>query len=80
MLRQPEVIGIASGKGGVGKTSLSVNIARQMAENGKKVFLFDGDMGLANAQIALGVKARENISHVILGEKNINEIVMNSIK
>ena len=76
MLRQPEVIGIASGKGGVGKTSLSVNIARQMAENGKKVFLFDGDMGLANAQIALGVKARENISHVILGEKNINEIVI----
>ena len=74
MARQPEVIGIASGKGGVGKTSLSVNIARQMAENGKKVFLFDGDMGLANAQIALGVKARENISHVILGEKNINEI------
>ena len=50
--------------------------ARQMAENGKKVFLFDGDMGLANAQIALGVKARENISHVILGEKNINEIVI----
>ena len=76
MVRQPEVIGIASGKGGVGKTSLSVNIARQMAENGKKVFLFDGDMGLANAQIALGVKARENISHVILGEKNINEIVI----
>ena len=76
MLRQPEVIGIASGKGGVGKTSLSVNIARQMAENGKKVFLFDGDMGLANAQIALGVKARENISHVILGEKNINEVII----
>ena len=42
MLRQPEVIGIASGKGGVGKTSLSVNIARQMAENGKKFFYLTG--------------------------------------
>jgi flagellar biosynthesis protein FlhG len=76
MLRQPEVIGIASGKGGVGKTSLSVNIAREMAQKGKKVFLFDGDMGLANAQIALGIKAENNISHVISGEKNINDIVV----
>ena len=76
MLRQPEVIGIASGKGGVGKTSLSVNIAREMAQRGKKVFLFDGDMGLANAQIALGIKAENNISHVISGEKNINDIVV----
>ena len=76
MSRQPEVIGIASGKGGVGKTSLSVNIAREMAQRGKKVFLFDGDMGLANAQIALGIKAENNISHVISGEKNINDIVV----
>tara|TARA_B100000963_G_scaffold330226_1_gene320169 strand:- start:897 stop:1706 length:810 start_codon:yes stop_codon:yes gene_type:complete len=76
MLKQPEVIGIASGKGGVGKTSISVNLARQMAQNGKRVFLFDGDMGLANAQISLGVKAKENISHVILGQKNINEIIV----
>ena len=46
----------------------------------EKSFLFDGDMGLANAQIALGVKARENISHVILGEKNINEIVIQCLQ
>ena len=76
MLKQPEVIGVASGKGGVGKTSLSVNLARQLAESGKKVVLFDGDMGLANAQISLGIKASKNISHVISGDENINEIII----
>ena len=45
--KQPEVIGIASGKGGVGKTTVSVNLAIALANSGKKVFLFDADLGLA---------------------------------
>ncbi len=73
---QPEVIGIASGKGGVGKTTVSVNLASSLAQLGKKVFLFDGDLGLANAQIALGLKSEFNISHVITGEKSLNEILI----
>jgi flagellar biosynthesis protein FlhG len=74
--KQPEVIGVASGKGGVGKTTLSVNLASALVNIGKKVVLFDGDLGLANAQIALGLRSKFNISHVLSGEKDINEILI----
>ena len=52
--RRTEVIGIASGKGGVGKTTLSSNLAVALSMMGKQVMLLDADLGLANAQIALG--------------------------
>ncbi len=74
--KQPEVIGIASGKGGVGKTTISVNLASALVNVGKKVVLFDGDLGLANAQISLGLRSEFNISHVLSGEKEINEILI----
>ena len=51
-----QIIGIASGKGGVGKTTVSANLAVTLASRGKKVMLFDADLGLANAQLALGVE------------------------
>ena len=50
------IIGIASGKGGVGKTTVSTNLAVALAQSGKQVMLFDADLGLANAQIALGIR------------------------
>ena len=50
--RKTEVIGVASGKGGVGKTTVSINLAVALAQRGAKVMLFDADLGLANAQIA----------------------------
>ncbi len=74
--KQPEVIGIGSGKGGVGKTTVSVNLAVALANEGKKVFLFDADLGLANAQIALGLRTEYNFSHVVAGEKKLNEILI----
>ena len=52
-----QVIGIASGKGGAGKTTVSINLAVSLAMRGNKVMLLDADLGLANAQIALGVHA-----------------------
>ena len=71
-----KIIGIASGKGGVGKTTISTNLAVALAEAGNQVMLFDGDLGLANAQLALGVQAEYNFSHVISGEKSLNDIVV----
>ena len=47
-----QIIGIASGKGGVGKTTVSANLAIALASQGKKVMVFDADLGLANAQLA----------------------------
>lgn len=72
---KPEVIGVASGKGGVGKTTVSVNLAVALAAKGKKVLLFDADLGLANAQIALGHRAEFNMSHVLSGKKTLQEVV-----
>jgi flagellar biosynthesis protein FlhG len=76
--RNTEVIGIASGKGGVGKTTLSTNLAVALTMMNKKVMLLDGDLGLANAQIALGCKTQFNLSHVIAGEKTLKEIIVTS--
>ena len=71
-----QVIGVASGKGGVGKTTISANLAVSLASQGKKVMLFDADLGLANAQIVLGCKAPFNFSHVLDGEKSLEEIIV----
>jgi flagellar biosynthesis protein FlhG len=73
-----QVIGIASGKGGVGKTTVSVNLAVALAATGKRVMLFDADLSLDNAQIALGCRAPYNMSHFLSGEKRLDEIVVTS--
>lgn len=74
--QHPQVIGIASGKGGVGKTTVSINLAVALAMRGHKVMLLDADMGLANAQIALGAHAPWNISHVLSGQKTLEEVAV----
>ena len=72
----PQVIGIASGKGGVGKTTVSVNLAVALALRGRKVMLLDADLGMANAQISLGVKTPWNTGHVLRGEKTLKEVAV----
>lgn len=74
--RRLEVIGIASGKGGVGKTTVTINLAIALAQRGRRVMLFDADLGMANAQIALGVQAPFNIGHVLRGEKSLEEVIV----
>ena len=72
----PQVIGVASGKGGVGKTTVAVNLAVALSMAGKRVALLDADMGLANAQIALGSRSPFNVSHLLAGEKTLREIMV----
>jgi flagellar biosynthesis protein FlhG len=52
------IIAVTSGKGGVGKTNIAVNLAVSMARHGRQVVLFDADLGLANVDIALGLKPK----------------------
>ncbi len=68
------VIAIISGKGGVGKTNLAVNLGVSLAKSGRKVALLDADMGLANVDILLGMHPKFNISHVLKGQKTLAEI------
>ena len=73
-----EVLAITSGKGGVGKTTLTVNLGIAMAREGKKVCLFDADTNLANINILLRETPEYTLQHVLSGEKSISEIVIQS--
>jgi flagellar biosynthesis protein FlhG len=70
------VIAVTSGKGGVGKTNIAVNLAVSLARQGRKVVLFDGDLGLANIDIALGLRPTYDIRHVLSGEKSLAEVLI----
>lgn len=71
----PHIIGVASGKGGVGKSNLSINLAWHLANAGQKVLLFDADFGLGNTDILLGIHSDHNLDQVVQGEKAISDIV-----
>ena len=70
------VVAIASGKGGVGKTFIAVSLARALAEQGERVLLVDGDLGLSNIDIQLGVQPDLTLAHVMDGEATLAEAVM----
>ena len=70
------VIAVTSGKGGVGKTNITANLAYLLSSQGKKVLLLDADTGLANIDIILGITPKYNLSHVLSGEKTLAESVV----
>ncbi len=74
--RPVQVFSITSGKGGVGKTNVSVNLALAMIANGKKVLLMDADLGLANIDVLLGIRPTHNLSHVMNGECSLEDVVV----
>ena len=70
------VISITSGKGGVGKTSIVGNLGYAFTKLGKRVLILDADLGLGNLDVLLGLAPKYNLSHVITGEKTIEEILI----
>lgn len=68
------VMSITGGKGGIGKTTISVNLAVAFAKMGKKVLLFDADLGLANVDVILGLKPKKTIYDVLTGGCSIQEV------
>lgn len=76
--KMTKIIAIASGKGGVGKTTLSVNLAIAIAKAGHKVLIFDGDLGLANINVLLGIIPKYNLYHVVKGHKTLKDIIIHT--
>lgn len=74
--RPVKVIAVTGGKGGIGKSSVSVNLAITLARQNRNVMLMDADFGLANVDVLLGLNSRQNISHVIAGECSLEEVVV----
>ena len=70
------VIAVTSGKGGVGKTNISVNLAASLSLAGQRVMLMDADLGLANVDVLLGLEPHFDLQHVISGEKSLDEIIV----
>jgi flagellar biosynthesis protein FlhG len=70
------VLAVASGKGGVGKTCIATNLSVALAKNGHRTALLDGDTGLSNADIMLGLQPTNNLSHVIAGQCSLADIVV----
>lgn len=70
------VIAVSSGKGGVGKTSLVVNLAITLASMGQRVVIFDADLGLANAEVLMGITPPNTLFDCLYGDKDIEEIII----
>jgi len=76
MGRPVQVIAVTGGKGGVGKTSVSVNLAIALAQAGREVLLLDGDLGLANVDVLLGLTPKGTLEQVIKGEVQLRDVIV----
>jgi flagellar biosynthesis protein FlhG len=76
--RQPRIITISSGKGGVGKTNIAINLAIAFAEEKKRVIVMDADLGLANVNVILGIIPKFNLYHVLRKQKRLRDIIVDT--
>ena len=74
--KKTRFVAITSGKGGVGKSTISSNLAYYLAQNGLNVGIFDADIGLANLDVMFNVKIKKNILHVLKGEAGVSDILV----
>jgi flagellar biosynthesis protein FlhG len=74
--RPVKVIAVTGGKGGVGKTTVSVNLAVSIAAQGRAVMLLDADLGMANVDVLLGLHTRFNLGHVVNGECSLEDAIV----
>jgi flagellar biosynthesis protein FlhG len=74
--RQVKVLSFTSGKGGVGKTHMVVNLAYALRRLGVRVMIFDADLGLANVDVLLGLAPQYTIQHVLAGQKTLEEVLI----
>ena len=71
-----KVMAVTGGKGGVGKTNVSLNLAISLAKKGKRVLVLDADLGLANCDVLLGLRVDKNLSHVLKGECTLDDVLV----
>lgn len=76
--RKTRIITVSSGKGGVGKTNMSINLALAYAQLGKKVIVMDADLGLANVNVVLGIIPKYNLYHLIRKQKSMKDIILDT--
>lgn len=74
--RPVQVIAVTGGKGGVGKSSVAINLGIGLAGRGRRVVILDADLGLANLDVLLGLRAKRNLADVIAGECGLADIML----
>ncbi|MGB9621353.1 MAG: MinD/ParA family protein [Brevinematia bacterium] len=76
VLEKPKIISVASGKGGVGKTNIAINLGIIYSKMGKRVLVLDGDLGLGNVNVVLGIIPKYNLYHVMKGGMPLSEVIV----
>ncbi len=76
--RMAQTIAITSGKGGVGKTTVTVNLAVQLSRLGRRVVLLDADLGTANVDVMCNVNATATLAHVVAGRRELEDIIVDA--
>lgn len=71
-----QVIAVTGGKGGIGKTNISINLAVALSNRGRSVMLLDANLGMANVDVMLGLQCEHNLSHLLDGECTLDEIIV----
>ncbi len=77
-VQRATVFAVTSGKGGVGKSNVSVNLAIALAQAGKRVILIDADLGLANADVLCNIDVKSNLAHVVARQRELKDVMVDA--